>query len=54
MKGTEQLILVGASPPVSFFAYPNLVHSGGLQDSLILYLAHPFEDGTSALAVCRT
>ncbi len=23
MKGTEQLILVGASPPVSFFAYPN-------------------------------
>ena len=23
MKGMEQLILVGASPPVSFFAYPN-------------------------------
>ena len=37
MKGTEQLILVGASPPVSFFAYPKqtiLVHARRLQNSL--------------------
>jgi len=49
MKGTEQLILVGASPPVSFFAYPNKPSWGTPEDCRILYLAHPNEDGTAAL-----
>jgi acetolactate synthase-1/2/3 large subunit len=49
MKGTGQLILVGASPPVSFFAYPNKPSWCTPEDCRILYLAHPFEDGTAAL-----
>jgi acetolactate synthase-1/2/3 large subunit len=49
MKGTEQLILVGASPPVSFFAYPNKPSWCTPEDCRILYLAHPNEDGTMAL-----
>src|SRR5262249_7845076 len=49
MKGTEQLILVGASPPVSFFAYPNKPSWCTPEDCRILYLAHPNEDGTVAL-----
>jgi acetolactate synthase-1/2/3 large subunit len=49
MKGTQQLILVGASPPVSFFAYPNKPSWCTPEDCRILYLAHPNEDGTAAL-----
>jgi acetolactate synthase I/II/III large subunit len=49
MKGTEQLILVGASPPVSFFAYPNKPSWCTPDDCKILYLAFPNEDGTVAL-----
>ena len=49
MKGTEQLILVGASPPVSFFAYPNKPSWCTPEDCRILYLAHANEDGTAAL-----
>ena len=49
MKGTEQLILVGASPPVSFFAYPNKPSWCTPEDCKILYLAHPHEDGAVAL-----
>src|ERR1700730_3531438 len=49
MKGTQQLILVGASPPVSFFAYPNMPSWCTPEDCKILYLAHPNEDGTVAL-----
>jgi acetolactate synthase-1/2/3 large subunit len=49
MKGTGQLILVGASPPVSFFAYPNKPSWCTPEDCRILYLAHPNEDGTAAL-----
>ena len=49
MKGTAQLILVGASPPVSFFAYPNKPSWCTPEDCRILYLAHPNEDGTAAL-----
>src|SRR5271170_5253682 len=49
MKGTEQLILVGASPPVSFFAYPNKPSWCTPQNCKILYLAYPNEDGTAAL-----
>jgi acetolactate synthase-1/2/3 large subunit len=48
-QDTEQLILVGAKPPVSFFAYPGKP-SWGLQDGTkIHYLAHAHEDGTQAL-----
>jgi acetolactate synthase-1/2/3 large subunit len=49
MKGTEQLILVGASPPVSFFAYPNKPSWCTPEDCRILYLAHAHENGTTAL-----
>jgi acetolactate synthase-1/2/3 large subunit len=49
MKGTEQLILVGASPPVSFFAYPNKPSWCTPDDCKILYLAFPNEDGALAL-----
>ena len=48
-QDTEQLILVGSKPPVSFFAYPGKP-SWGLQDGTkIHYLAHAHEDGTGAL-----
>jgi acetolactate synthase I/II/III large subunit len=49
MKGTEQLILVCASPPVSFFAYPNKPSWCTPDNCSILYLAHPNEEGTIAL-----
>jgi acetolactate synthase-1/2/3 large subunit len=49
MKGTEQLILVGASPPVSFFAYPNKPSWCTPEACKILYLAHSHEDGAVAL-----
>jgi acetolactate synthase-1/2/3 large subunit len=49
MKGTEQLILVGASPPVSFFAYPNKPSWCTPENCKILHLAHPHEDGLAAL-----
>src|SRR5258708_7129629 len=49
MNGTEQLILVGAKPPVSFFAYPNKPSWCTPEDCRILYLAHAHEDGTAAL-----
>ncbi|WFU45670.1 acetolactate synthase large subunit (plasmid) [Bradyrhizobium sp. CB82] len=49
MKGTEQLILVGASPPVSFFAYPNKPSWCTPADCKISYLAHAHEDGPAAL-----
>ena len=46
---TEQLILVGAKPPVSFFAYPGKPSWGLPQGCIIHYLAHAHEDGTGAL-----
>jgi acetolactate synthase-1/2/3 large subunit len=49
MKGVQQLILVGAGPPVSFFAYPNKPSWCTPEDCKILYLAHPHEDGVVAL-----
>jgi acetolactate synthase I/II/III large subunit len=49
MKETQQLILVGASPPVTFFAYPNKPSWCTPEDCRILYLAHPNEDGTAGL-----
>jgi acetolactate synthase I/II/III large subunit len=49
MKGVQQLILVGAEPPVSFFAYPGKASWCTPEDCRILHLAHPHEDGESAL-----
>src|ERR1700761_7894752 len=49
MSGTEQLILVGAKPPVSFFAYPNKPSWCTPEACRILHLAHAHEDGTAAL-----
>jgi acetolactate synthase I/II/III large subunit len=49
MKGTEQLILVGAKPPVSFFAYPSKPSWCTPDDCRILHLTHPHEDGAAAL-----
>ncbi|MFT3803843.1 MAG: acetolactate synthase large subunit [Burkholderiaceae bacterium] len=49
MKGVQHLILVGASPPVSFFAYPDKPSWCTPEDCSILYLAHKHEDGTAAL-----
>ncbi len=49
MKGVELLILVGAKPPVSFFAYPGKESWCTPEDCRILHLAHPHEDGVGAL-----
>ena len=49
MQGIEHLILVGANPPVSFFAYPNKPSWCTPEGCKILYLAHSNEDGTAAL-----
>jgi acetolactate synthase-1/2/3 large subunit len=48
-QDTEQLILVGSKPPVSFFAYPGKPSWGLPQGATIHYLAHAHEDGTTAL-----
>ena len=50
----ETLVLVGAKPPVSFFAYPGKP-SWCLPDGAeILYLAHAHEDGLGALQALVT
>lgn len=49
LAGTEQLILVGAKPPVSFFAYPGKASWLTPEGCEINVLAHPHEDGTAAL-----
>ncbi|MBC7101717.1 MAG: acetolactate synthase large subunit [Parvibaculum sp.] len=49
LKDVEQLILVGAKPPVSFFAYPGKPSWCTPEGADILYLAHGHEDGTAAL-----
>jgi len=46
----EVLILVGAKPPVAFFAYPDKPSWGLPEGCAVLHLAHPHEDGPSALA----
>ncbi|MEI9885382.1 MAG: acetolactate synthase large subunit [Rhizomicrobium sp.] len=48
-QDSEQLILVGAKPPVSFFAYPGKPSWGLQAGTAIHHLAHPHEDGTNAL-----
>jgi acetolactate synthase-1/2/3 large subunit len=45
-----QLLLVGAAPPVSFFAYPGQESWLTPPHCAILTLSHPHEDGTGALA----
>ena len=45
----EQLILVGAKPPVSFFAYPGKPSWGLPEGADYHYLAHAHEDGVAAL-----
>jgi acetolactate synthase I/II/III large subunit len=48
-QDTEQLILVGSKPPVSFFAYPGKPSWGLPDGAKVHYLAHANEDGTNAL-----
>ncbi|HXV01369.1 MAG TPA: acetolactate synthase large subunit [Caulobacteraceae bacterium] len=45
----EELVLVGARPPVAFFAYPGKPSWGLPPGARITYLAHPHEDGKAAL-----
>jgi acetolactate synthase I/II/III large subunit len=49
LKSTEQLILVGAKPPVAFFAYPDKPSWPSPAGCRIQYLAHAHEDGIQAL-----
>ncbi len=49
LASVETLILVGAKPPVSFFAYPGKPSWGLPEGARILHLAHPHEDGDGAL-----
>jgi acetolactate synthase-1/2/3 large subunit len=50
LADVEQLILVGSTPPVAFFAYPGKASWCTPDDATILHLAHPHEDGPAALA----
>ncbi|MGA0878424.1 MAG: acetolactate synthase large subunit [Ilumatobacteraceae bacterium] len=45
----DHLILVGAKPPVSFFAYPGRASWCTAETTEITYLAHPHEDAVAAL-----
>jgi len=49
LKDVEQLILVGAKPPVSFFAYPGKPSWGSPENCAFIYLAQPHEEGALAL-----
>jgi acetolactate synthase-1/2/3 large subunit len=46
----RQLILVGSTPPVAFFAYPGKPSWCAPEDATILHLAQPHEDAVAALA----
>ncbi len=50
LAGYEQLILVGAQPSVSFFAYPDQEDWLTPPECGLLTLSHPHEDGNTALA----
>ena len=50
LAGTEQIILVGAKPPVSFFAYPGTRSWCAPDGCRFARLAHEHEDGVHALA----
>jgi len=49
LNGLEELILVGAKPPVAFFAYPDKPSWPVPAGCEIRVLAHAHEDGTAAL-----
>jgi acetolactate synthase-1/2/3 large subunit len=49
LSDVDQLVLVGTSPPVSFFAYPGKPSWCTPEDAAIVRLAHPHEDGVGAL-----
>ena len=49
LASTEQLILVGAKPPVSFFAYPGKPSWCSPEGCRIAQLAHEHENGVAAL-----
>ncbi|HKD48999.1 MAG TPA: acetolactate synthase large subunit [Rhizomicrobium sp.] len=49
LYGLEQLILVGAVPPVTFFAYPGRPSWVTPEGCEIITLSHPHENGTAAL-----
>jgi acetolactate synthase-1/2/3 large subunit len=49
LQPVEQLILVGAKPPVAFFAYPGKPSWPAPATCRIQYLAQPHEDGVAAL-----
>ncbi|HEX7375091.1 MAG TPA: acetolactate synthase large subunit [Steroidobacteraceae bacterium] len=49
LADVEQLILVGAKPPVTFFAYPGKPSWGSPDGCRFLQLAHEHEDGARAL-----
>jgi acetolactate synthase-1/2/3 large subunit len=49
LSETEQLIMVGSTPPVSFFAYPNKPSWCVPDGCDLIYLAQPHEDGVTAL-----
>jgi acetolactate synthase-1/2/3 large subunit len=50
LKDFEQIIFVGAKPPVSFFAYPGKPSWCAPEGSNLSYLAHAHQDGAQALA----
>ena len=49
LAGTQLIVLVGAQPPVSFFAYPDKPSWLTPEGCRLAVLAHPHEDGTGAL-----
>lgn len=50
LAGTRRLILIGARPPVAFFAYPGAPSLLAPADAEVITLARPEEDPTDALA----
>jgi acetolactate synthase-1/2/3 large subunit len=50
LKDVDRLVLVGAKPPVAFFAYPGKPSWCLPEGCEILHLAHEHEDGPGALA----
>lgn len=49
LQGLEQLVLVGAQAPVTFFAYPGRPSWVTPEGCEIITLSHPHEDGSAAL-----
>ena len=50
LAGVEQIILVGAAPPVAFFGYPGKPSLCAPEGCRFSHLAHPHEDGPGALS----